>query len=330
MGEHARQGSHGVPASAAAAWSCWARPISGSIIAVQALAGVASFVTKLGKLKGLRDRDDLLKVVLSFPGLYQLLPAPDSLPDANLLYQGRTYSDLPSVDVEVPQRYLTAALKFHKSLRTPIGCDRIYTILGYGQPTFSGIKDMTRLDHLDAYSATGRGDGVVTLDMARLDGAVNYFVAEEHAGLTSNHEVLAAIDELLAHGGTERLGGDPGPFEEARHRPASGTSPRAGDAAIGRIDSPGSTCRRRGVIASDRPASRGIADARPAQSPADRHPASTRAVDLDEAPPGRACACQRSYRHPGLRVLSNEPVQPARRRDRGRALPGRQTLRQRA
>ena len=97
----------------------------------------------------------------------------------------------------------------------PIGCDRIYTILGYGQPTFSGIKDMTRLDHLDAYSATARGDGVVTLDMARLAGAVSHFVAEEHAGLTSNHEVLAAIDELLTRGGSERLGGEPGPFEEA-------------------------------------------------------------------------------------------------------------------
>ena len=30
-------------------------PNQGSIIAVQALSGVASFVTKLGKLKGLRD-----------------------------------------------------------------------------------------------------------------------------------------------------------------------------------------------------------------------------------------------------------------------------------
>jgi pimeloyl-ACP methyl ester carboxylesterase len=191
-------------------------PNHGSIMTVQALAGVAGFVTKLGLLKGLRDRDELLKVVLSFPGLYQLLPAPDLFPDAVRLYQGRTYSDLASVDVEVPQRHFTAARKFHESLRAPKGLDRIHAIQGYGQATYCGIKDFNRLDHLDAYSATGRGDGVVTLDMARLDGAANYFVAEEHAGLTSNHEVLAAIDELLARGCTERLGADPGPFEDVR------------------------------------------------------------------------------------------------------------------
>ena len=125
-------------------------PNRGSMIAVQALAGVAGFVTKLGLLKGVRDRDELLKVVLSFPGLYQLLPAPDLFADAKLLYQGRTYSDLASVDVEVPQRHLTAVLKFHESLRTPRDLERIHAIVGYGQATYSGIKDISRLDHLDA------------------------------------------------------------------------------------------------------------------------------------------------------------------------------------
>jgi pimeloyl-ACP methyl ester carboxylesterase len=191
-------------------------PNRGSMITVQALAGVAGFVTKLGLLKDLRDRDELLKVVYSFPGLFQLLPAPDLFPGADRLYRGRTYSDLASVDVEVPQRHLTAALKFHESLRAPIGRDRIHTILGYGQPTYRGIKDITRLDHLDAYTATGGGDGVVTLDMARLEGTAAYFVAEEQASLTSNHEVLAAIDELLSHGCTERLGADPGSFDDVR------------------------------------------------------------------------------------------------------------------
>jgi pimeloyl-ACP methyl ester carboxylesterase len=191
-------------------------PNRGSMMTVQALAGVAGFVTKLGTLKGLRDRDELLKVVLSFPGLYQLLPATNAFPGADRLYRGRTYSNLASVNVEVPQRHLKAALKFRESLRVPIGLDRTHVILGYGQPTYCGIKDFNKLDQLDAYLATGRGDGVVALDMARLDGASTYFIAEEHAGLTSNREVLAAIDELLSRGCTERLGPDPRPFDDSR------------------------------------------------------------------------------------------------------------------
>ena len=191
-------------------------PNRGSMITVQALAGVAGFVTKLGLLKGVRRprRPAQGGSFVSWP--LSTAPRADLFTGAERLYQGRTYSDLASVDVEVPQRHLTAALKFRQSMCAPIGLDRIYAILGYGQPTYSGIKDINSLDHLDAYSATGDGDGVVTLDMARLEGAATYFVADEHAGLTSNHEVLAAIDDLLAHGSTERLGAEPGSCENVR------------------------------------------------------------------------------------------------------------------
>ena len=87
----------------------------------------------------------------------------------------------------------------------------MHAILGYGQPTVCGITDFARLDHLEAYKVTDRGDGVVPVDMGLLAGVRSLFVDGEHAGLTSNHEVLAAIDELLATGRSERLGHDPGP-----------------------------------------------------------------------------------------------------------------------
>lgn len=186
-------------------------PNHGSFLAVQVLAGVAGFVNKLALLKDVHDRDELLKVVLSFPGLYQMLPSPWSFPNADPLYQGRTYSDLGSVDVEVPQRNLDAARSFHETLRLAVDPERMYTIIGYGQATVSGISDLTRLDHPDAYQATDRGDGLVPIEMAILSGVRSLFVDEEHAGLTCNHEVAAAIDELLATGDTERLAGDPGP-----------------------------------------------------------------------------------------------------------------------
>ena len=68
----------------------------------------------------------------------------------------------------------------------------MYAILGYGQPTFCGIKDPKKLDDLGGYTASHRGDGVVALDLAQLDWLAEekrqentYIVAEEHAGLPS-------------------------------------------------------------------------------------------------------------------------------------------------
>ena len=153
----------------------------------------------------------LLKAVLSFPALCQLLPAPSLFPEAERLYLARTYSNLKSVNVEVPQNNLDSAREFHESLSAPADVERMHAIFGYGQATYSGIREVDgipgfhRLDHLEAYRATCRGDGVVAFETASLDGVTTYFVAEEQAGLTSNHEVVAAIDELLASGLTERL-----------------------------------------------------------------------------------------------------------------------------
>ena len=86
-------------------------PTRGTYIAVQALAGVAGFVRKLGMLKEEHDRDDLLKIILSFPSLYELLPSPSSGSPPDLLYKASTYTDLDSVDVEVPQRNLDRELE---------------------------------------------------------------------------------------------------------------------------------------------------------------------------------------------------------------------------
>ena len=99
-----------------------------------------------------------------------MLPAPWSFPEAERLYQARTYSDLESIDVEVPQRNLDAARRFHEVLRRAIDEERMHAILGYGQPTVCGIADFARLDHLEAYQVTDRGDGVVPVDMGLLAG----------------------------------------------------------------------------------------------------------------------------------------------------------------
>lgn len=192
-------------------------PTRGTYIAVQALAGVAGFVKKLGLLKEIRDeirdRDELLKVILSFPSFYQLLPSPSLGAKIEPLYKANTYTELKKVDVDVPQGNLDRARRFHESLGKLSKVEDAYTILGYGQPTFCGVEDVKKLDDLRGYAASYGGDGVVALDMAQLDWMSEdqrqentILVAEEHAGLPSNPEVLAAIDELLTAGKIDQRG----------------------------------------------------------------------------------------------------------------------------
>ena len=190
-------------------------PTRGTHLAVQTLAGVAGLVRKLGLLKEVSDRDDLLKIILSFPAFYQLLPwsAGGTHAEPSPLYRASTYTDLDSIDVEVPQRNLDRGREFHESLGRLSNVEDVFAILGYGQPTFCGIKDLKKLDDLGAYAANYRGDGVVSLDLAQLDWVAEdqrlnntYLVADEHAGLPSNPDVLGAIDELLTTGKTDHLG----------------------------------------------------------------------------------------------------------------------------
>ena len=154
-----------------------------------------------------------MKIILSFPSLYQLLPWPSLGQPIEPLYKASTYTDLDTVDVEVPQRNLDRAREFHESLGKLSNVEDVYAILGYGQPTFCGIEDLKKLDDLGGYTASYRGDGVVALDLAQLDWVGEdqrqentYIVAEEHAGLPSNPDVLGAINELLTAGKTDQLG----------------------------------------------------------------------------------------------------------------------------
>ena len=73
-----------------------------------------------------------------------------------------------------------------------------------------------------------------------------------------------------------------------------------------------------------------VAHARPVEPPPGGHAAASRTVDSDEAPQGRARAGQREDRQPRVRSLPHAAVAESGRRDRGRALPGRQAVRQRA
>ena len=133
------------------------------------------------------------------------------VPGSRAVVSAHTYSDLESVDIDVPQRNLDSAHRFHEVLRRVVDADRMHAILGYGQATVCGIRDFAGLDRFEAYQITDRGDGMVPVDMGLLAGVRSSFVCGDHAELTTNREIVAALDELLSAGCSDRLDDDPGP-----------------------------------------------------------------------------------------------------------------------
>ncbi|MGH3087715.1 MAG: CHAT domain-containing protein, partial [Rubrobacteraceae bacterium] len=104
-----------------------------------------------------------------------------------------------------PQSRLENAEKHHEVLREIVDAERMFYVAGYDRPTFYGIEDFSRLDDLDAYDVTLKGDGTVPHELGLLDDVKTYYVDEEHGNLAINERVLASLDELLQNGSTDGL-----------------------------------------------------------------------------------------------------------------------------
>ncbi|HJQ68071.1 MAG TPA: CHAT domain-containing protein [Blastocatellia bacterium] len=179
-------------------------PNHGSFNIPQLITGLEPQVRKLAGFDPQNGLDDVLRVVNSFAGSYQMLPSPLDDDQLKKLYKSETYGDL-----NIPQRLLDRALEHHKYLKDAVDTGRMIFVAGDNQITFSGIKDWGRLNSIDSYDVTRKGDGRVTHDRAALKSAgkavKTYYVEEAHGDLPRNSTVLSAIDELLETGETRQL-----------------------------------------------------------------------------------------------------------------------------
>jgi hypothetical protein len=204
-------------------------PQHGSFIIPQTLLGNAGIARKLALLDSRRDPADLLAILHTFPGLYQLLPSPLVMPRMHRLYETATYGRLA-----VSQRHLENARRQHQALSGVLDPARMVSVLGTGQPTFSDILAWTQLGTDAAYAMTNLGDGVVPRRLGLLGRpagarAPAYYVEDEHGALVANGKVLAAINDLLGSGTTTGLSQQP-QLHRARNG-HSGTSTEREDAA---------------------------------------------------------------------------------------------------
>lgn len=184
-------------------------PNYGSLAIMAAITGQDSLVKLLQVADIWHSEAELLRILHTFPSLYQILPPPDApgIDSANLLYELSTYGQL-----DLPLRHLQDAVAHHESMSRVIGNDRMIYIAGCNQPTLSNIKNVNHVlaDRSKAFEVTWDGDNRVTHASGILkkpDGSPirTYYIEETHGNLSSNRKVIAAIDELLEKGTTQLL-----------------------------------------------------------------------------------------------------------------------------
>ena len=193
-------------------------PNRGSFSIAEVLTGREDAVRKLALFDIWHGMDDLLEIVSTFPGIYQMLPSPfQNLGDDHArLYTSTTWGAFRTV-----QKHLDGAKKFHDDLRTVVDPERLVYVAGYDRATVSGVK--VGAPGTFTFTTTRDGDGKVPHALGLLDGVRTFYVDEDHGALAKNNRVLAAIHDLLERGTTTAL---------AATKPARRSIVREDDAAV--------------------------------------------------------------------------------------------------
>jgi pimeloyl-ACP methyl ester carboxylesterase len=201
-------------------------PNHGSFLIPQALRGASDTVRKLSWLDVRHDRDQIVGIIDTFPGVYSMLPSPRLAPAAERLYDASTYGSSA-----ISQRHCDRARAGHDDRAALDGPDRLFYLAGYGQPTVTGISDFSRLDDPKSYTIAFTGDGSVPLALGpprNPDGSLapvrTAYFSSEHVELCSRDDVFDAVDEAL------RLGTLPG------RRTATAMDRKAASATVGEDD----------------------------------------------------------------------------------------------
>lgn len=174
-------------------------PNRGSFAIPMVLTGQESLVRKLALLDRKHKLDGLLPILGTFPGSYQMLPAPDSASDDRArLYRKESWGNMP-----VTESFLKLAARFHEGLEKVVDPERMVYVAGYDRDTPFRIR--IKKPGLFEYQITRNGDGRVPHDLGLLDGARTLWVDEDHGALQRNASVLAGIHDLLRSGNTVEL-----------------------------------------------------------------------------------------------------------------------------
>ncbi len=177
-------------------------PNRGSFAPALALTGVEKLVRRLALIDGDHRLPELLAILATFGGLYEMLPSP-------LIDLGDDHKDLFEAAAwpqPVHQALLDAAQKFQVDLHEVIDPERLVYVAGADRETPARVRtDGGRL----SYEYTREGDGRVPHSLGLLERVTTYYVDEDHGDLPKNGSVLDAIHDLLATGVSTTLSSAP-------------------------------------------------------------------------------------------------------------------------
>ena len=156
-------------------------------------------------VNGLNKMNDMVNVVRSLPGVYNLLPAP---PD--LFPRGKPYPvswnlyDAPSWRIAgIQQAHLNGARKLHESLAASDPQIEHVMIAGCNLETLVGLKvdfsnlEMPRLVPDRITDGDNSGDGTVPLWSALLPRANVFYVRAKHGDMPNQPEIIDAVLNLI-------------------------------------------------------------------------------------------------------------------------------------
>ncbi|MDY7226246.1 CHAT domain-containing protein [Hyalangium rubrum] len=175
-------------------------PNHGSFAALQVITGLESLVRWLSRLDLKHSHVELLSVLNTFVGTFQMLPSPLEMPHLKALYQAATYGDL-----RIAQARLDLARAHHERLADVVDPKRMHYIAGYNQPTLHGLTRVDQLQSSNAYTVTRAGDGRVPHSLGLLKDVETYFVEAGHAALALDERVQRALEDVLSKGSTTQL-----------------------------------------------------------------------------------------------------------------------------
>ncbi|HET7785215.1 MAG TPA: CHAT domain-containing protein [Myxococcales bacterium] len=175
-------------------------PNYGSFAPAQVIRGTYDVVQKVAAADLEHDAAQLCTLVFNtFPGLYQMLPAPEKFSGVDLYDPSAWPQAGPR-----PRPNLLAGVKPVIDALAPAD-ERFFLVAGVNQDTVVGLRVN---DGEFCYDVSPDGDGTVPLAFARLANlpdAQTYYVEEGHGSLPNNGRVESAVIDLLATGRTSVL-----------------------------------------------------------------------------------------------------------------------------
>jgi pimeloyl-ACP methyl ester carboxylesterase len=175
-------------------------PNRGSFAIPFVLTGEEKTVRILERFDLAHDMAELLGIINTFVGSYQMMPSPrrDFGDDRLKLFVQQNWGPFPVV-----QANLDRGRRFQEALDTVTDAARLVYVAGYDQATPFRVRVDGPGDF--SYQETRDGDGRVPHELGILPEVRTFFVREKHGDLPGNERVLASIHELLLQGATNKL-----------------------------------------------------------------------------------------------------------------------------